>query len=54
MLFPSNSIVPLDEECKPEIVLTVVVLPEPLAPRSVTIDRSGTSSETLLSALMLP
>ena len=39
---------------KPEIVRSVVVLPAPLLPMSVTISPSSTCSETPWSALILP
>ncbi len=47
-------IVPLRGRIRPEIVLSVVDLPAPLAPRSVTISPSPTTIDTPLSAWIAP
>ena len=50
---PSNHTSPVAGRSRPMIVLSVVVLPAPLAPTMLTISPSATSSETVLSALTL-
>jgi hypothetical protein len=54
MSLPSNRTTPLRAGLSPEMVRSVVLLPAPLEPMSVTISPSSTVSETPLSALMLP
>ena len=51
---PSKVMEPLRALSRPATVLSVVDLPAPLAPMSVTISRSLTSKETPLMAWMLP
>ena len=51
---PSNVIVPVFGRNKPETVRSVVVLPAPFAPRSVTISPSSTSKLTPRKASMPP
>ena len=52
--WPSKRIEPSRGGVSPEIERSVVDLPAPLEPISVTISPSSTSSETPLSASMLP
>ena len=51
---PRKRIEPLRGGVRPEIERSVVDLPAPLEPISVTISPSSTVSETPLSASMLP
>jgi hypothetical protein len=51
---PPNRTRPADSGRSPEIVFKVVDLPAPLAPISVTISPSSTSTDTPLSAAILP
>jgi hypothetical protein len=51
---PLKTTRPDDSGRRPEIVLSVVDLPAPLAPISVTISPSSTSKETPLRAAILP
>ncbi len=51
---PVKATVPRAGGTRPEMDLSVVDFPAPLAPSSVTIEPSGTSKETPLSAWMLP
>ena len=51
---PSKRIVPSRARVRPEIERSVVDLPAPLEPISVTTSPSSTVSETPLSASMLP
>ena len=51
---PSKRIEPARGGVRPEIERSVVDLPAPLEPISVTISPSSTVSETPLSASMLP
>jgi len=51
---PSNVIVPPFGRSNPEIVRSVVVLPAPFAPSSVTISPSSTSNVMLRSASIAP
>jgi hypothetical protein len=51
---PSNTMRPVWERTRPEIVRSVVLLPLPLAPRSVTISPGPIVSDTLSSARRLP
>ena len=54
MSSPSKRIWPSRGGVRPEIERSVVDLPAPLEPISVTISPSSTVSETPLSAAMLP
>ena len=54
MPFPSKVIMPLRGFSRPETVFSVVLLPAPFAPISVTISPSFTSKEMPLMAWMLP
>ena len=59
MRWPPSSIVPLvtsprSVRSRPEMALSVVVLPAPLAPSSVVIPPSRTSIDTPLSTRMTP
>jgi hypothetical protein len=54
MSAPSSVMVPVVGRFNPERVRSVVVLPAPLAPISVTILPAGTSNEMPLMALMTP
>ena len=54
MSLPSKRIVPVRGDVSPEIERSVVDLPAPLEPISVTTSPSSTSSEMPLSASMLP
>ena len=54
MSLPSNSTVPLRGCSRPEIVLSVVVLPAPFAPMSVTISPLIDLEVDPLSAWMEP
>ena len=54
MFSPKNSMLPVLERNSPETVWSVVVLPAPLAPISVTISPSLTSKETPLMAWIAP
>ena len=54
MSSPSNVIVPALAGVRPEIERSVVDLPAPLEPISVTTSPSSTSSETPLSASIAP
>ena len=51
---PRKLTVPLGGETSPEMHLSVVDFPAPLAPSSVTIEPSGTLNDTPRSAWMLP
>ena len=51
---PSNWMVPLRGRSRPEIVFSVVDLPAPFAPSSVTISPSPTASDTPLRAWIAP
>ncbi len=51
---PANSMLPLRGRSRPEIVFSVVDLPAPLAPSSVTISPSPTVIDTPLSAWIAP
>ena len=54
MSLPSKRIAPVRGGVSPEIERSVVDLPAPLEPISVTTSPSSTSSEMPLSASMLP
>ena len=54
MSSPASRIEPVRGGVRPEIERSVVDLPAPLEPISVTHSPSSTVSETLLSAWMLP
>ena len=54
MSLPAKRIVPLRAGVRPEIERSVVDLPAPLDPISVTISPSSTVSEMPLRASMLP
>ena len=54
MSCPSKAISPVRVRSRPEMVLSVVLLPAPLAPMSVTISPSSTRNDTSLIAWMLP
>ena len=51
---PMNSIEPFCGSRMPEIVFSTVVLPAPLAPKSVTMRPRGTSSEMPRIAMIGP
>ena len=51
---PSKRMLPDDGRISPLIVRSVVVLPAPFAPISVTISPSSTVSDTSCSAVMRP
>jgi len=51
---PPNRIVPVRARTQPEMVMSVVVLPAPLAPMSVTISPPSTDRLMPCSASMLP
>ena len=54
MRCPRKLTVPRAAGTSPEMHLSVVDLPAPLAPSSVTIEPSGTVKETPFSAWMAP
>ena len=51
---PWNVMIPLPGRSSPEMVRSVVVLPAPLVPMSVTTSPSSTSKVIPLTALILP
>ena len=51
---PANVTVPFWGSITPETVLRIVLLPAPLAPRIVTIERSGTAKLTPRMAMIGP
>ena len=51
---PRKLTVPRVADTSPEMHLSVVDFPAPLAPSSVTMEPSGTLKDTPLSAWMLP
>jgi hypothetical protein len=50
MRSPAKLMLPVESFTRPEIARSVVVLPAPLAPMMVTIERSSTARLMLLSA----
>jgi hypothetical protein len=51
---PSNEMLPADGAWRPDTVRSVVVLPAPLAPMSVTTAAAGTEKVMPLTARILP
>jgi hypothetical protein len=54
MRWPSKRISPREIGASPEIALSVVLLPAPLAPMMVTTPPTGTCIDTFFSAATLP